>query len=159
MTPTDDKLRAVPLTLADANAFVEAHHRHCKRVQGHRFSLGVVYRDGLVGVAIVGRPVARKLDDGITCEVTRLCVLGDAPANSCSFLYRRAWSVWAAMGGHRLITYTLQSEHGTSLRASGWKAVATSPSWPHQKGWTSRKGRVWQPVHHEGKVRWEIVKP
>lgn len=145
------------LTLADANAFVEAHHRHNKRSQGHKFSIGAVVDGSLVGVAIVGRPVARKLDDGVTAEVTRLCVLDDAPRNACSFLYRAAWRGWSAIGGQRLVTYTLQSESGSSLRGAGFKQAAVSPAWKEGKGWTTRGNRAWQPVHSEGKIRWELL--
>ena len=150
------KLRVVNLTLADANAFVVQHHRHNKKVQGHKFSIGAVFCGNLCGVAIVGRPVARKLDDGVTCEVTRLCVLDDAAANCCSFLYRAAWRAWSAMGGQRLITYTLDSESGASLRGAGAREVARSPAWTDGKGWTTRSNRQWQPVHAVGKIRWEI---
>ena len=148
----------VNLKLADANAFVDMHHRHNKKVQGHKFSIGVKHNDTLVGVAIVGRPVARKLDDGLTLEVTRLCVLEDAPRNACSFLYRAAWRAWSAMGGQRLVTYTLQSESGASLKGAGAKIVAKSPAWREGLGWTTRSNRQWQPVHAEGKIRWEFVK-
>ena len=151
------KWRLVNLTLADANAFVSQHHRHNKPTQGHKFSIGAVVLENLVGVAIVGRPVARKLDDGLTCEVTRLCVLDNAPRNACSFLYRAAWRGWAALGGERLITYTLATESGGSLRGAGFKEVARSPNWKEGKGWTTRSNRQWQLVHSEGKVRWEIA--
>ena len=150
-------MKTIPLTLADANAFVTQHHRHNKKVQGHRFSIGVVFDSFLFGVAIVGRPVARKLDDGITAEVTRLCVLEDAPKNCCSYLYRASWKAWSAMGGQRLITYTLDVESGSSLKGAGFKQVAVSPAWKEGKGWTTRSNRVWQPVHKHGKIRWEIV--
>jgi hypothetical protein len=146
----------VPLTLADANAFVVLHHRHNKKVQGHKFSLGATEQNYLVGVAIVGRPVSRHLDDGLTLEVTRLTVLNDAPKNTCSFLYRCAWRVWSAMGGQKIITYTTENETGSSLKGAGFKVVAKSPSWEKGKGWTTRNNRVWQPVHSEGKIRWEI---
>ena len=147
------------LTLRDANAFVNLHHRHNKSVQGHKFSIGAIHNDSLVGVAIVGRPVARKLDDGVTAEVTRLCVLDDSPKGSCSFLYRAAWRAWSAMGGQRLITYTLESESGASLRGADFKAVGISPKWKEGKGWTTRENRQWQPVHQEGKIRWQIISP
>ena len=65
----------VPINLKEANLFVENFHRHNKKVQGAKFCLGASYNDKLVGVIIVGRPVARKLDDGFTAEVTRSCVL------------------------------------------------------------------------------------
>lgn len=149
-------LSVINLTLADANAFVTEHHRHNKKVQGHKFSIGGMVDGTLFGVAIVGRPVARRLDDGFTAEVTRLCVLEDAPRNACSFLYRRAWRAWSAMGGQRLVTYTLESESGASLRGAGATEVARSPAWREGKGWTTRTNRAWQPVHSEGKIRWEF---
>jgi hypothetical protein len=149
-------MKVINLTLADANAFVTEHHRHNKKVQGHKFSIGCVVDDELVGVAIIGRPVARKLDDGLTCEVTRLCVNENAPRNVCSFLYRCAWRAWNAMGGQRLVTYTLDSESGASLRGANFKLVGISPAWKEGKGWTTRVNRVWQPVHKDGKLRWEI---
>ena len=74
-----------PVSLAEANAFVAEHHRHHKPVRGHKFSLGCMVGGQLVGVAIVGRPVSRYLDDGLTLEVNRLCT--DGTQNACSFLY------------------------------------------------------------------------
>ena len=151
-------MKVVNLHLKEANAFIEMHHRHSRKVVGHKFSIGAVDANGnLVGVAICGRPVARKLDDRVTLEVTRCCVIDDAPKNAPSFLYRAAWRVWAAMGGERVITYTLESESGSSLKGAGMKAIATSPNWKSGTGWTTRQGRDWQPIHAEGKVRWELV--
>ena len=149
-------MMVIPLTLADANAFVETHHRHNKKVRGHKFSIGATEQDCLVGVAIVGRPVSRHLDDGLTMEVTRLAVLDNAPKNACSFLYRCAWRAWAAMGGQKIITYTIESESGSSLKGAGFKVIAKSPAWKEGAGWTTRANRVWQPVHSEGKIRWAI---
>jgi hypothetical protein len=60
------------------------------------------------------------------------------------------------MGGQRIITYTTESETGASLKGAGFKVVAKSPSWKEGSGWTTRSNRVWQPVHSEGKIRWEI---
>lgn len=77
-----------PVSLAEANAFVAEHHRHHKPVRGHKFSLGCMVDGQLVGVAIVGRPVSRYLDDGLTLEVNRLCT--DGTQNACSFLYGAA---------------------------------------------------------------------
>jgi hypothetical protein len=152
-------MKIVNLTVANANDFVKEHHRHSKPVQGHKFSIGAVDDNlDLLGVCIVGRPVARKLDDGLTAEITRLCVLEDAPKNVCSFLYRAAWRAWSAMGGERIVTYILQSENGNSLKGAGFKCVAKSPQWKEGKGWTTRENRSWQKVHLEGKTRWEVIK-
>ena len=150
-------MKVVNLSLADANAFVKEHHRHSKPVQGHKFSIGALHDGVLVGVAIAGRPIARKLDDGMTLEVTRCCVLDDAPKGCCSFLYRATWRVWAAMGGQRLITYTLDCESGASLKGAGFAEVARSPHWAEGKGWTTRSNRQWQPVHAHGKIRWQLL--
>ena len=75
------------MELKEANAFVAKYHRHHGPVTGHRFSLGCVRREdqGLCGVAIVGRPLARKINDKTTVEVLRLCT--DGTPNACSALY------------------------------------------------------------------------
>ena len=111
-------LRLKPISLRDANEYVRQHHRHHKPVAGHKFSIGCEADGELVGVIIAGRPVSRYLDDGFTLEVTRLCTNG--AKNACSFLYGAAARAAAAMGYKRIITYTLESENGASLRASGW---------------------------------------
>jgi len=86
-------LKLMPVSLRVANAFVQAHHRHHRPVQGGKFSLAVTQAEAsglgqcIVGVVIVGRPVARHLDDGWTLEVTRLCT--DGTANACSKLVWR----------------------------------------------------------------------
>ena len=111
-------LRLKPISLRDANEYVRKHHRHHKPVAGHKFSIGCEADGELVGVIIAGRPVSRYLDDGFTLEVTRLCTNG--AKNACSFLYGAAARAAAAMGYKHIITYTLESENGASLRASGW---------------------------------------
>ena len=153
------KLEAVPMELRDANEFVANYHRHNKPVVGHRFSIGAVNGEALVGVAIIGRPIARKNQDGFTAEVTRTCVKPDAPKGTNSFLYACAWRAWRAMGGHRLITYTLESESGASLRGAGWKVVGqVAPA--KQGAWGCEKlGRVraWQPIFGQKKIKWEAL--
>lgn len=120
------KLFIVPLDLDEANALVERWHRHHKPVRGHKFSIGVAsLQDAHVcGAAIVGRPVSRVLDRGWTLEVLR-CVT-DGTQNACSALYAAAWRAARAMGYEKLITYTLKSESGTSLKAAGWREVYTT---------------------------------
>jgi hypothetical protein len=145
------------MSLAEANEFVLNFHRHNKPVQGAKFALGASDGQRLIGVAIVGRPVARRLDDGATAEVTRCCVLDDAPKGACSFLYSRAWRAWQAMGGQRLVTYTLQAESGASLRGAGWRVVGQTGGFADGKGWTTRPGREWQPVIGQAKLRWEVA--
>ena len=84
------RLEVWPVSFAAACAFVDAHHRHHTAPRGHKYSIGLSDQDGaLVAVAIVGRPVARHLEDGFTLEVTRLATLG-APT-ACSRRYSAAW--------------------------------------------------------------------
>lgn len=120
-TQTAPRLRITPISLAEANAFVQVRHRHHKPVVGHKFSIAAAANDTVHGVAIVGRPVARRLDDGMTLEVNRCCT--DGTKNACSMLYGAAWRAAKALGYGRLITYTLPEEGGASLRASGWTLI------------------------------------
>lgn len=112
-------LYVVPLTLKQANEMVSLWHRHHVKVVGHRFSIGVVDDDGAPhGAAIVGRPVARAVDAYHVAEVTRLVT--DGTKNTCSMLYAAAARAAQALGFERIQTYILESEPGTSLKASGW---------------------------------------
>jgi hypothetical protein len=115
------RLKVVPITLDEANAFVQAHHRHHKPVIGHKFSIAVAEGETVRGVAIIGRPVARGNDDGWTLEVNRCCT--DGARNACSMLYGAAWRAANALGYRRLITYTMPQEGGASLRAAGWVLI------------------------------------
>lgn len=115
------RLRHIRVTLAEANAFVEGRHRHHPPVAGHLFSIGAIHGNQLAGVVIVGRPVSRHRDDGVTAEVTRLCT--DGARNACSFLYGKAARAAFALGFDRIGTYTLPDEGGASLRAAGWHLI------------------------------------
>lgn len=116
-------MQAVALTLAEANAFVAELHRHHAPVHRDKFRCGVADGEGrLRGIVQVGRPVSRILDDGKTVEVVRLCT--DGYKNACSFLYARAAKASEALGYEKIITYILESEDGTSLRAAGWHKEA-----------------------------------
>jgi hypothetical protein len=146
----------LPITLREANDFVENHHRHNGRTSndGGRFAIGAGNDDGLWGVAIVGRPVARMLQDGLTAEVLRVCVRDGAPKGACSFLYGRCWRIWQAMGGRRMVTYTLAEESGASMRGVGWKIagdVRPSAGWERES-----RARRWQPIYGQQKFRWEV---
>lgn len=143
-----------PCELRDANAFIGRHHRHNKPVVGHRFSIALFVGANLTGVAIVGRPVARMLQDGVTAEVTRLCVLEGAPKGACSCLYRACWRAWSAMGGKRLVTYTISTESGSSLKGAGFTATVQSKG--GEWGRPSRQ-REAQPANEYRKQRWEII--
>ena len=149
-------LYAVPVGLSEAQQFVANFHRHNKPPKGYLFAVGVSDGKSLVGVATVGRPVARHLDDGETAEVTRCCVIAEAPKGACSFLYARCWQAARAIGWKRMVTYTLQSESGSSLRGAGWKVVAEVKQ-RDPGNWQNRPGREWQPVVGQAKLRWEAA--
>lgn len=122
-------LSVQPLTLGEAYAFIKQYHRHHQPPQGAKFAIGVNDGERVVGVCVVGRPVARHFDDGWTAEVTRLAT--DGTRNACSILYAAAWRATRAMGYRRLVTYTLSEEGGASLRGAGWKLLgeAGGGSW------------------------------
>lgn len=112
-------LRPCPLTRDQANAFIIAKHRHHKRVTGHRYIVGAVRAGELVGIAVVGRPVAQMSEQYQEAEVTRLCT--DGSKNVCSFLYSRCARVAQELGFVRLTTFILETESGASLKAAGWR--------------------------------------
>jgi hypothetical protein len=114
-------LQIVPITFRNACEFVDTHHRHHTRPRGHKFSIAVMNDQHLVGVIMVGRPVARHFDDGLTAEVLRSCTDGTSHANS--MLYGAARRAASAMGYTRIITYTQAGESGASLRAAGWQVA------------------------------------
>ena len=112
------------IELREANEFVSLHHRHHKPVTGHRFSIGCFSDEKVVGVAIVGRPIARRIDQYNTVEVLRCCT--DGTKNACSMLYSACRRAARELGYKRIITYILETEPGTSLVASGWNYVYTN---------------------------------
>lgn len=127
-------LTIVPIFQRQAKAFISKHHRHHIPSIGSVFNLAVSDGQNIVGVCMVGRPMARMLQDGLTLEVTRLCT--DGTKNACSMLYAAAWRVAREMGYKRLVTYILEVEPGVSLRAAGFTEIgkAGGGSW-------SRPGR------------------
>jgi hypothetical protein len=156
------RLELVPITRDEAKAFVARHHRtHPKRPPGWKFGVGVALDDAVVGVAMVGNPKARMLNDGWTLEVNRVCVLELPPiegrdgkqhaAGAVAMLYAACWRATRALGFRRLVTYTLPSEGGASLRGAGWTLVgeAGGGSW-------SRRERPRVDQHPtQRKLRWE----
>jgi hypothetical protein len=135
--PTD-LLTLVPMSLAKANDFVSLLHRHNGRTarNGGKFAIGVLHGTKLVGVSIVGNPISATLMDGFTAEVLRVCTRVEAPKGCCSMLYAACWRAWRAMGGRKLVTYTLESESGASLRGAGWKL--TGKTKPVGIGWRKK---------------------
>lgn len=147
------KLQITPITLREANEMVAKLHRHHQPVAGCKFCVAVSEGDMIRGVAIIGRPVSRMMDDGWTLEVNRCCT--DGTRNACSMLYRSAWRAASAMGYRRLITYTLEAEGGSSLRGAGFRLVGQrgGGSW-------SREARPRVDTHPtQTKLLWDIVQP
>jgi hypothetical protein len=144
-------LELQPISLREAYAFVNAHHRHHGAPQGAKFAIGLNNGERVVGVVIVGRPVSRMLDDGWTAEVTRCCT--DGTEHAPSKLYAAAWRASRAMGYRRLITYTLDTEPGMSLTAAGWKVIGATSG-----GSWSRPSRPRVDTHPLGqKTLWEVT--
>lgn len=146
-------LHISPCNLDEAHAFVDAVHRHHRRTWGGKFAIACASEECVHGVVVVGRPVARLLDDGYTLEVTRLAT--DGTKNACSMLYAAAWRATRAMGYHKLITYILDSEPGISLRAAGWKLIAKTRGDTWNRPNSGRPRVDTHPL--QGKLRWEIA--
>ena len=136
-----------PISFREAAEFVGINHRHHKPPTGHKFSIACYNNGNLCGVAMVGRPVSRYLDDGLTLEVNRICT--DGTKNACSILYSAAWRAAKAMGYKRIFTYTLKSESGASLRAAGWECEGEAGG----KNWTGERYRQ-EELFQEMKTRW-----
>lgn len=144
-------VRIIPLTLREANALVATLHRHHKPARGCKFCIGLVGKDGqLHGAAIVGRPVARACDQRQTAEVTRLVT--DGTPNACSKLYAACARTAKEMGFSLIQTYILQTEPGTSLKASGWRLASYTKGGSWNNGPRSGR-REDQPLMP--KQRWE----
>lgn len=126
-------LHIVPIFQKPANRFIAEEHDHHKPVVGSIFQIGLQLSDGIVGVAICGRPVGHKIDYKTVIEVTRCCVTRKVKIkNGCSKLYSACARIAKEMGYHKIITYTLDSESGVTLKASGWyidKEKAGGKSW------------------------------
>lgn len=114
-----NKFTTVPLSLREAQQYIDENHRHHRASARDKFRIGIADRSGkLIGVAQCGKPINRNLDDGRTLEVLRLCT--DGTKDACSFLYAKCARIAKEMGYQKIITYILESEPGISLKASGW---------------------------------------
>ena len=125
-----------PITFKAACNFIVQNHRHHGPTAGCKFCIGLYDGERLVGCAVCGRPVSRYLDDGLTCEINRLCTGGTK--NACSTLYGACCRVARAMGYRLIITYILESENGASLRASNFTCDGPAGG-THWTGKRSRK--------------------
>lgn len=119
----------IPITFRAANEYVRTYHRHNATVTGCKFCIADSVDGKIVGVAICGRPVSRRLDDGFTLEINRVCT--DGTRNSCSRLYGACVRIAKNMGYKKVVTYTLESENGASLKASNFicEGIAGGIEW------------------------------
>jgi hypothetical protein len=145
-------LEIIPLELKELNAFVAAFHRHHKPVQGHRFSIGCVSNEKLVGAASIGRPVARLTNAKEVLEVTRLVT--DGTKNACSILYAAAARAGKALGYVKIQTFILDSEPGISLMAAGWsfESVSAGGDWTRRSKPDRRQDQPQGPKQKWSKV-------
>ncbi|MEU9189249.1 XF1762 family protein [Streptomyces sp. NPDC048484] len=147
----DARLYLVPVRSRQAKDFVRAWHRHHPPPAGQIFAVGAAESGTLHAVAIVGRPVARHLDDGATLEVTRTA--SDGTRNANSLMYGASWRAAKALGYRRLITFTQESESGASLRGAGWHLIAGRPP---RAGWhTPSRPRVGHGNDHVTRFLWQ----
>lgn len=130
---TVNGLYLVPVTRKDAQECIRRWHRHNGAPVSDLFRVGAAVDGVLVAVGIAGRPVARGFCDGVTVEVTR--VASDGTFNATSMLYAALTRAAFALGYTRVITYTQGSESGSSLKAAGWKQIASRPA---RQGWSSK---------------------
>ena len=140
----------IPVTQRTAKEFVQLHHRHLKAPVGSIFQIGLSKDSELVGVVMVGRPVARHLDNGLNVEVNRSCVI-EGIKNGTSMLLGAAARAARELGYQYIITYTLDFEGGASLRAVGWKRESEHTS---KNGWASREDRQLDMFPDTKKIRW-----
>lgn len=142
-------LKIKPINLSDAKEFVKTNHRHNIPPTGCKFAISCFENERMCGVAICGRPVSRYLDNGETLEIYRNCT--DGTKNACSKLYGACVRIAKNMGYRKVITYTLESESGTSLKASNFKLVGKAGG----KQWTGSRKREYYISPKEFKNKWE----
>ena len=144
------KMEIRPITFKKASEYINQHHRHHRATVGCKFCIGLYDGELLIGCAVCGRPVSRYLDDGLTCEINRLCT--DGTKNACSMLYGACCRIAKNMGYKKIITYTLKSETGISLLASNFNCdgIAGGEAWT---GSRKKPGKL--PA--EKKIRWSKI--
>jgi len=142
-----------PIKISDANKFISQYHRHSAPLRlGGEISIGLFEDAELIGVGILGRPVARHLCDGKTIEIRRTCVKRGFK-NANSQLYARLRRIAEAIGYEKVITYTLQKESQSSLKAVG---ATIDCEQIEIQSWKKKRGRKHRPIYDEKKIRWVL---
>lgn len=155
-------MKIVPLTLREANDFVDKHHRHSARTSndGGKYAIGLLHAGELVGVAIVGRPVARLLQEDGAAELLRCCTCPGAPKGAESKLNTRAKRIWQLMGGTRWHTYTLIRESRASIRGTFGPNRCEPAAVVRGRRWdTPSRPRSARAIEAEDKLRWDWALP
>ena len=143
-----------PISFPVARSFVRRHHAHCNPPVTWRFGQSVFNGHTMLGVIMVGNPVAAALNGRGMLEVNRLCIRRDLPRalawNAASMLY--GWGAREAerRGWMHIVTYTRADEDGTSLRAAGW----VEESRVRGRGWHSSRRRRSNTNGWIDKTRW-----
>lgn len=152
-------LQRRPITLRDAQTFISQHHRHSDPPQGWLCGVSVWNNETIVAVGVLGRPVAQQLQDGQTAEITRVATI--EANNVATMIYGALCRVAEGLGYTRVISYTLASETGATLRAAGFTYAATvdaRASWsrPNRERPDQLNLFGFRPRRDPGaKVRWE----
>jgi hypothetical protein len=156
------RIIAKPINIKSANLFVKEHHRHHRPTTRNSGKWAISAVDSatleVIGVVITGNPVSATFMDGVTLEITRLCVKEGAPKGTSSFLIAKCCKIWRLMGGEKLVTYNLSHESGASLRGAGWEKVdIVKPhnDW-HYKSIADGKPRDKLEIYGILKNRWEL---
>ncbi|MBG95089.1 MAG: hypothetical protein CL793_07540 [Chloroflexi bacterium] len=149
-------------TLESVKQFVRENHRHAPAPPaGWRWGYTIWAGDFMLGVAMVGRPAARRIDGTKVIDVSRVCVSRRASAevaeNACSMVYARAARDGAKAGFERVITYTIAGEPAAGCRAAGMEVEHRSRSGNWNRAGRRRNSRN----STRPKVRWgkECAKP
>lgn len=148
------RLVVQPIAVSVANEYVELVHRHHgASPEGFAmFSVAAVDPDHQIrGVATAAIPnAANRLRDGFrTMEVVRVAT--DGTPNACSILYAACARAARALGFSRIISYILEEEAGTSLKAAGWKQDEGEFG---NLSWANRPGRTGNNFGPKG--RWSL---
>ena len=156
------RISTKPITIKEANHFVSEHHRHHRPTTRNcgKWAISAINNltNEVIGVAISANPVSATYMDGYTIEITRLCVIENAPLGTASYLLSQCAKIWKQMGGKKIITYTLDYESGASLKGAGWEQVSIVK--PHNN-WRNKsnmdgKTRDELVVYQHKKFRWEF---
>lgn len=108
------------------NEFLEQRHP-LGSVPGWKACFSARYKDSIVALVVIGRPVARQADDGTELNITRFCRRDDRPANTGSWLIARARD-WARLEGYDVLSAHagVAGNYGTVYEAAGFRCESVT---------------------------------